>query len=239
MASDAGKSSQTTTYAPSLVDEQKARTLNMLRGLLFPALTPEVAGAMTSRTQEGMDSTNKKGLSSSAGSGLQKGDVGMLSNMAAGKGNNNSALNMALQLYGYGGTGSPSSNTTSKASAAQTAGAYGALGGSGMNALKEGYQAYNKYTQAYQDNMASSVNSGPGYTQDPNFTGFKDGVAQFNPEAFSLSPEAMGAIDAGVGSAAGIEGFGLGGAIDAGSVGLSGGDILAMVMENPELLAMA
>lgn len=95
------ESTNTTTTTPSPFDEEKAKTLNALRGILFPEMAPSLGNTMTSQTQSGIDTANKKGIAAAAGGGVESGDVNLLNNMVTSKGNNNNALNMALQLYGY------------------------------------------------------------------------------------------------------------------------------------------
>jgi hypothetical protein len=205
-----GKDIQTqesrTTYAPSEFDKEKSETLGQLRGLLFPALTPQLSGAMTSQTEQGLMSANKKGISSAASAGINQGSESLINAMGTGKGDNANALNMALQMYGY----APSSQSSSKSSASPSpmgaAASMGNLGGSVYRAGKEAYNMYKDYTNPDATTpgnieAASSVNSGAGYTQDPSFTGFTGGAGEAG--SYGVLTSDMAGEAAAAGAAAG------------------------------------
>ena len=94
-------STETNNYTPSPWDIEKAKTLNMLRSLLFPSLTSDLAGATTSKSQGASDLETAKGVFQNAGAGVGKGDVNLLDSMSKSLGKNNNAMSMAMQLYGF------------------------------------------------------------------------------------------------------------------------------------------
>ncbi len=212
------KDTATTTVTPSAFDESKAKTVNQLRELLFPAMTPQLSGSMTSKSQEGMEASNFKGLTTAAGSGVERGNDALLSSMATGRGDKSSALNMALQLYGY--QPMTQASTATKSSGANAAGKTGA----GVNAArtaynlgKELYDWYNQPTNTpfeYQPlpeptitpNAAPTVNPyalpdyGMAPTAEMSYGGY--GAGQYTLPTLS----SYGAIGAGADAAAGSYG---------------------------------
>lgn len=148
---EAGRNSVSTTtndYTPSPWDTEKAKTLNMLRSILFPSMTPDLAGASTSKSQGASDLATAKGIYSGAASGKGKGDISLFDSMSKSMGKNNNAMNMAMQLYGYQPQTQGSYSKESDPSMMQKIAALVSLGKSGYNATKS------------FDNMGDSGTSG-------------------------------------------------------------------------------
>lgn len=188
-----------TTYTPSQFDLQKAQTLSQLRELLFPAMTPQLSGAMTSKTEQGLMTANQKGMGAAAGAGVGPGAESLISMMGSGKGDKSSALNMALQLYGYAPSGQPSSTSTAKPSAM---GAGASIAGLAGSAGKLGYDIYKNWPASQYDPY-SNFNYPEGTAMTPG--NYMVNTPTDYGAGAGISAEAgagMGAAEAGTGAAA-------------------------------------
>ena len=178
----------TTTYAPSQLDTVKGETLQQLRNILFPEMTPSLAGEMTADTAGGNQQNILGNVGKSASTGVGPGSETMLAGLTPGGGSNSNALKMALGLYGYapndqGNVSRTGSMTPSPASVGLAA---GALGTSLYNLGKTGYNAYNNWQtgQDFEQSLPSTdqydfMNQDPYggvYSPDSPGEGFTEGI---------------------------------------------------------------
>lgn len=208
------RSETVTKTTPSEVDKEKAETVRQLRALLFPALTSQLSGGMTSASQEGLESLAAKGIFSSAAGGVPQGDAALLATLPTGNPGKNNALNMALQLYGYGSVGGGGTRTS-------TGSSNKGIVGAGINSGVQGYRLGRELYDVLSPAGETGFNYGAGIAQ----TGTEPGnqwlindpsAAQLGgmQSGWEIPMEAGAAIEAGMAAAAATEAMAIGGATE-------------------------